>query len=46
LDGSGGGMGVFEGAAAPDDFEMGPPASDVQCRSSHIGGAESIRLNY
>jgi hypothetical protein len=32
-------------AAALEDFEMGPAASGVQCGSSQIGGAKSIRLN-
>src|ERR1700710_2924781 len=30
---------------APEDLEMGPPASGVECRSAHIGGAKSIGLD-
>src|ERR1700730_10678773 len=29
----------------PENVEMGLPASGVQCRSAHIGGAKSIRLD-
>ncbi|QAY95482.1 hypothetical protein CWB41_06820 [Methylovirgula ligni] len=30
---------------APENLEMGPPASGVECGSAHIGGAKSIRLD-
>src|ERR1700740_598422 len=29
---------------APENLEMGPPASGVECGSAHIGGAKSNRL--
>src|SRR5260221_13115577 len=32
-------------ASAPENLDMGLPASGVECRSAHIGGAKSIRLN-
>jgi hypothetical protein len=30
---------------APENLDMGLPASGVECRSVHIGGAKSIRLD-
>src|SRR5882757_2690670 len=32
-------------ASAPENLDMGLPASGVECRSAHIGGAKSIRLD-
>jgi len=29
----------------PENLEMGPPASGVECGGAHIGGAKSIRLD-
>jgi len=28
---------------APENLNIGPPDSDVECGSAHIGGAKSIR---
>src|SRR5277367_3106615 len=30
---------------APENLQMSPPASGVECGSAHIGGAKSIRLD-
>jgi hypothetical protein len=30
---------------APENLEMGAPVSGVECGSTHIGGAKSIRLD-
>jgi hypothetical protein len=30
---------------ASESLDMGLPASGVECRSAHIGGAKSIRLD-
>jgi hypothetical protein len=30
---------------APEDLDIGLLASGVECRSAHIGGAKSIRLD-
>src|SRR3981189_3539235 len=32
-------------ASAPENLDMGLPASGVECGSAHIGGAKSIRLD-
>jgi hypothetical protein len=29
----------------PENLEIGPPESAVECGSAHIGGAKSIRLD-
>jgi hypothetical protein len=29
----------------PENLEMEPPESAVECGNAHIGGAKSIRLN-
>jgi hypothetical protein len=35
----------FGTASASENFEMGQPASGVECGSAHIGGAKSIRMD-
>jgi len=36
---------VWSFGEAPENLDMGLPASGVESRSAHIGGAKSIRLD-
>jgi hypothetical protein len=38
-------VGEHASGETPDNLEMGPPVSGVECGSAHIGGAKSIRLD-